>query len=100
MQDQGNDWKVLYNVLCFWGPKNTGKSLLFQSKGGLRTVGARGCVLRIPNFYFSEGPKVGERGPSYSLEGGTLYIYTHREKERVVVQNTVSPKWQQGIFPF
>ena len=33
----------------------------------LRTVGAQGDVLRIPNFHFSEGPNVRGGGP-YSLK--------------------------------
>ena len=29
----------------------------------LRSVGAQGAVLRIPSFYFSEGPNVRGRAP-------------------------------------
>ena len=39
---------------------------------GLRTVGASGVVLRIPHFYFSQGPNV--RGGALLIkEGPTLY---------------------------
>ena len=37
----------------------------------LRTVGAQGALLRIHNFYFSEGPLLGG-GPLLIKEGPTL----------------------------
>ena len=74
-------------VMCFYfgAPKveEVLSTIPFKSiHKDLRTVGAQGAVLRIPYFYFSDGPNVKGGGGPYVLKRVPHYQGSKNSKNR------------------